>query len=180
MDIQLLCSDTVKEKISRTLAKTDIHLAEEAKIVMVERGFAVPAEKIAVVFESSDYLKAFDLLLKYAESDHSGLQVITGFSNNRYSLIPVADMYHIDAHGSEITCSTAKETYYLKNTLQYYEGTLNNRGIMRINKSQLVNIMNVREIIPWFNARLVLGMKNGTELEVSKYYAKFLRKTLIM
>ena len=83
-------------------------------------------------------------------------------------------------HGSEIKCYTEKETYYLKNNLQYYEDMLSCQGIVRINKSQLANIMNVKEIIPWFNARLVLVLKNNQELEVSKFYSKALRKTLNM
>jgi two-component system response regulator LytT len=145
---------------------------------LVERGFELPPGKLAVVFEPVDYLEAIELLSRNAESKQGGSDMVTGFSNNRYCLIPIKDINHIDAHGSDIVCHSDMDSYYLKNTLQYYEEALSAYGIMPINKSQLVNIMNVREIIPWFNAKLVLVLKNNRELEVSKLYSKALRRTL--
>lgn len=180
MDIQLCCSEQIKEKIYRIIAKTEINFSVDAKIVMVERGFEMPPGKLAIVFDSVDYVEAVELLNRNTESKQGSSDTVTGFFNNRYWLIPIKDINHIDAHGSEIVCHSDKETYYLKNTLQYYEETLSVHGIMRINKSQLVNIMNVKEIIPWFNAKLVLVLKNNQELEVSKYYSKALRRTLDM
>jgi len=178
MDIQISCSEQMKEKIHRTVTKLGANVSENAKIVMVERGFEMPPGKLAIVFDPIDYMEAFELLYNAAEPKQVGSDTVTGFSNSRYWLIPVKDINHIDANGSEITCYTDKETYYLKNNLQYYEEILSCHGIVRINKSQLVNIMNVKEIIPWFNARLVLVLKNNQELEVSKLYSKALRKTL--
>ncbi|WP_261800281.1 LytTR family DNA-binding domain-containing protein [Paenibacillus sp. PAMC21692] len=52
------------------------------------------------------------------------------------------------------------------------------KGFIRINKSQLVNLLHVKEIIPWFNSRYMLRMDNGAELEVSKMFSKKLRHTL--
>ncbi|MDD3168795.1 MAG: LytTR family DNA-binding domain-containing protein [Eubacteriales bacterium] len=178
MDIQLFCSEQIKEKINRVLAKSGINLSDDAKIVLVERGFEIPPEKLAVIFDPIDYMEAIELLNKDCELKQGGPDTITGFSNNRYRLIPIQEIYHIDARGSEIVCDSGKELYYLKNTLQYYEEFLSAQGIIRINKSQLVNLINVKEIIPWFNGRLVVVLKNNQELEVSRFYAKALRKTL--
>ena len=93
-------------------------------------------------------------------------------------MIPVTRIYYVEAGGSGMLCYTDKETYYLKSTLLFYEGLLNASGFIRINKSQVVNLMNVIEIIPWFNSRFVLLLKNGRELEVSRTYSKELRRTL--
>lgn len=178
MDIQLFCSEQIKEKMNQVLAKSGINLSDDAKIALVERGFEIPPEKLAIIFDPIDYMEAIELLNKSSESKQGGPDTITGFSNNRYRLIPIQDINHIDAHGSEIICYSEKEIYYLKNTLQYYEEALSLHGIIRINKSQLVNLMNVKEIIPWFNGRLVLVLKNNQELEVSRFYSKALRKFL--
>ena len=178
MDIQLYCSEQMKEKMNRIFAKSGINISVDAKIVLVERGFEIPPEKLVIVFDPIDYMEAIELLHKDSESKQGSQDTITGFSNNRYCLIPIKDINHIDASGSEIVCYSDKEIYYLKNTLQYYEESLSLHGIIRINKSQLVNIMNVKEIIPWFNARLVLVLKDNQELEVSRFYSKALRKIL--
>jgi len=178
MDIQLFCSEQIKEKMNRVFAKSGINLSADAKIVLVERGFEIPPEKLAIVFDPIDYMEAIELLNRDSESKQGGPDTITGFSNNRYRLIPIQVISHIDAHGSEIICYSEKEIYYLKNTLQYYEEALRVHGVIRINKSQLVNLMNVKEIIPWFNGRLVLVLKNNQELEVSRFYSKTLRRFL--
>lgn len=177
MEVQLICSDSMKEKINRILLKTQMHIDVDAKIALVERGFALPSGKIAIVFDQVDYLEAIELLEREPEYGQP-VDTITGFSNNRYSIIPLVRIDYIEANGAEILCYSDQETYYLKSTLQYYEGLLNSSGFERINKSQLVNILNVREIIPWFNSRFVLVLKNNFELEVSKNYSKKLRKTL--
>lgn len=66
----------------------------------------------------------------------------------------------------------------MKKKLYAYEQDLVNHDFFRINKSQLVNLMAVKEIIPWFNGRLVLNMGDKKELEVSKNYAKNFKNLL--
>ncbi len=179
MDVQLSCSEQITEKLTRIFSKSGVNISADAKIVLVERGFALPPEKLSVVFDPVDYMEAVELLLKHHhESKQVSPDTITGFSENRYCLIPVEEINHIDASGTEIICHTDRKHYYLKNTLQYYQEELSRHGVIRINKSQLVNILNVKEIIPWFNGRLVLVLKNKQELEVSRVYSKALRKTL--
>ncbi len=178
MDIQLFCSAQIKEKMSRIFSKSGINLSDDAKIILVERGFEIPPEKLVIIFDPIDYMDAIALLNNESELKQGVPETVTGFSKNRYSLVPIQEIYHIDAHGSEIMCYSEKELYYLKNTLQYYEETLSFHGIIRINKSQLVNLINVKEIIPWFNGRLVLVLRNKQELEVSRFYAKALKKIL--
>ncbi|MNE63625.1 Sensory transduction protein LytR [compost metagenome] len=75
---------------------------------------------------------------------------------------------------------TRSNRYSVKETLQYYENIWAVQGFIRINKSQLVNLLHVKEIIPWFNSRYVLRMDNDAELEVSKMFSKKLRHTLKM
>ena len=178
MEIQLICSDQIKEKIIRQASTSGFDIVSDAKIVLVERGHDTPPGKLAVVFDPIDYADALELLKMNHETNPISSDTITGFSNNRYVLIPIPDIHYIEAYGSGIMSHSDKETQYLKNTLQYYEELLHSRGFVRINKSQIVNMMSVKEIIPWFNARLVLVLKNNQRLEVSKLFSKSLRKSL--
>lgn len=173
----MVCSDSMKEKMDRVLSRAQINVVVDAKIALVESGCELPTGRIAVVFDPIDYIEAVELLRKEPEYGKP-VETITGFFNNRYSLIPVTRIYYVEAGGSGMLCYTDKETYYLKSTLLFYEGLLNASGFIRINKSQVVNLMNVIEIIPWFNSRFVLLLKNGRELEVSRTYSKELRRTL--
>ncbi|MNT97295.1 Sensory transduction protein LytR [compost metagenome] len=84
----------------------------------------------------------------------------------------------MEAGADGLTAYTKSNRYTVKETLQFYENLWASKGFIRINKSQLVNLLQVKEIIPWFNSRYVLRMDNNVELEVSKMFSKKLRNTL--
>ncbi len=183
MTLQLICSKTITEKLIKLCNAGDIGTTndtDKADFIMCERGLPQPEGKICITFDAIDYMESFELVKNYrASNDQSVLtDTITGFANNRYSVIGIVDIHYIEASGSEVTCYTSNSDFQLKNTLYHYEQDLLSYGIIRINKSQLVNILMVEEIVPWFNARLVLKMKDEREFEVSKHYAKSLKKTL--
>lgn len=178
MHIALSCSEALKNKLQEIAADRDLFIVDDAGIVLVEAGFHQPPGKICIVFNGDDYLEAMDLLLKGVGEDTMKSAAIAGFHNNRYVVIDVGDILYIESDGSDIRCITKTRGCFLKKTLTYYEKTLYQKGILRINKSQLVNMMNVREIVPWFNSRYVLVLENQIELEVSRVYSKALRKAL--
>ncbi len=178
MDIQIKSSDAVKAKLQKAMRKSAFNFVEDAKIVLVERGHEVEEEKISIVFDSIDYDEVAELLLYEGQSEGVEDQTIVGFSNNRYAMIGFEEIVYIEAQGTQLKCFTEDGAYSIKKTLNHYTGCLSKYGILRINKSQMVNMRNVKEIVPWFNSRLVFIMENGTELEVSKLYSKSIRKLL--
>lgn len=177
MDIQLNCSGTLKNKLEEMMAGRAINFVDDARFVLVEDGFHQPSGKICIVFRADDYLEVMELLIK--DSDETMMSsAIAGFHNNRYMVIDIGDILYIEANGNVTRCITKTQSYTLKKTLAYYEKFLHHKGFLRINKSQLANMINVREIVPWFNSRYVLVLENQDELEVSRIYSKALRKTL--
>ena len=167
-----------KKRLEKIVAGRDIHFVDDARIVLVEDGFHQPSGKICVVFQADDYLEVMDLFSKDPAEETVMPDAIAGFHSNKYMVIDFKDILYIESDGSDTRCITKTQSCILKKTLSYYEKCFYHRGILRINKSQLVNLMNVREIVPWFNSRYVLVLENQTELEVSRIYSKALRKTL--
>jgi DNA-binding LytR/AlgR family response regulator len=51
-------------------------------------------------------------------------------------------------------------------------------GFIRTHRSSLVNLQHIAEIIPWFNGsyKLILSDRQKTEILVSRYNAKDLKK----
>jgi two-component system response regulator LytT len=177
--IQLVCSSKVSEKLKVELSKYQLNQHIEYELILVERGHEVPSDKLCVVFDAIDYMDVVKLLV-------SGIQknihkdTVTGFSDNKYIVIEPKDILYLETNSDCIVAHTLSHTYSMKETLQYYETLWTERGFVRANKSQLINLMHVKEIIPWFNSRYVLRMVSGIELEVSKMYSKRLRSTLKM
>ncbi|WP_141505119.1 LytTR family DNA-binding domain-containing protein [Paenibacillus luteus] len=176
--VQLLCSNKVYEKLKRELSKYQIEIKQDSDLVLVEKGYDMPSEKLCVVFEAIDYMDVIRLLVSGVQEDLHLMNTLTGLSENKFAVIEPRDVLYLEAASDGIMAYTKSNRYSIKETLQYYENIWVVKGFMRINKSQLVNLLHVKEIIPWFNSRYVLRMDNNVELEVSKMFSKKLRITL--
>ncbi|MBP2028363.1 two-component system response regulator LytT [Acetoanaerobium pronyense] len=175
--IQLVGSKKVCEKLKVELSKYNIERDAEYELVLVERGYEIPEDKLCIVFDAIDYMTVVKLLIS-GNRNNLHKDTVTGFRENKYVLIEPKDILFVEVNSDCIVAHTILHEYSMKETLQYYEMLWSEKGFIRANKSQLINLLHVKEIIPWFNSRYVLKMANGAELEVSKMYSKILRNTL--
>ncbi|MBD8497899.1 LytTR family DNA-binding domain-containing protein [Paenibacillus arenosi] len=176
--VQLLCSNKVCEKLKQELSKYQIEVEQHSDLVLVEKGFELPTEKICIVFDAIEYMDVVKLLVSGIREEMHMTHRFTGLSDNKFAVIEPRDVRYVEAGPDGIMAYTKSNKYSIKETLQYYENVWVVKGFIRINKSQLVNLLHVKEIIPWFNSRYVLRMDNDKELEVSKMFSKKLRNTL--
>ena len=176
--VQLLCSNKVYEKMKQELAKYQIDIKQDSDLVLVEKGYDLPSGKLSVVFEAIDYMDVIKLLVSGIRADTHYMNTLTGLSDNKFVVIEPKDVLYLEAGSDGIMAYIKSNRYSIKESLQYYENLWGVKGFIRINKSQLVNLLHVKEIIPWFNSRYVLRMDNNVDLEVSKMYSKKLRNTL--
>lgn len=130
------------------------------------------------MFDSMDYMDVIQLLTSGLTGEFQLKSTITGFSDNKYYVLEPERVLYIEVIQETLYAYTMDRVFTIKNTLQYYEKLWFKWGFLRINKSQVVNLTHVSEIIPWFNSRYVLKLSNKHEFEVSKLYAKALRHTL--
>lgn len=178
--VELVCSNRIYEKLERELAKYGIEISAEGGWALVERGYELPREKLCIVFDGIDYMDVVKLAVSGVRQATSATDTLTGLSDNKFAVLEPKEVFYLEAGEGGILAYTGSRRYSIKETLQYYELSWAAKGFIRINKSQLVNLLHVKEIIPWFNSRYVLRMNNGAELEVSKMYSKKLRTTLNM
>ncbi len=176
--VQLLCSNKVHEKLRQELSKYQIDIKEDSELVLVEHGYDLPSGKLSVVFDAVDYMDVVKLLVSGVQEERRYMHTLTGLSDNKFAVIEPRDVIYLEASGDGVMAYTESKPYRIKETLHYYESIWAAQGYIRINKSQLVNLLRVKEIIPWFNSRYVLRMDNNAELEVSKMFSKKLRNTL--
>lgn len=176
--VQLLCSNKVYDKLKQELSKYQIEINPDSDLALVERGYDMPSGKLGVVFDAIDYMDVIKLLVSGVREDMHLTNTLTGLSDNKFAVIEPRDVLYLEAGSDGLMAFTKSNRYSIKETLQYYENIWAAKGFIRINKSQLVHLLHVKEIIPWFNSRYVLRMDNNAELEVSKMFSKKLRNTL--
>lgn len=97
-------------------------------------------------------------------------------------IIPTSPERIIFAQADEgsVHVHTATERYRSRSTLTELENKLGRHGFVRVHRSFLVNTNHVLEAIPWFNGsfRLTMDDRNRTEIMVSRYHAKDLKRSL--
>ena len=76
----------------------------------------------------------------------------------------------VESYGHDIILHTIDKQYSIKDKLFEIEGMFEDRGLIRINKSQIINRSMIKEIRPAFNSKLTLLMKNGVLVDVTRSY----------
>lgn len=92
--------------------------------------------------------------------------------------IPVTDILYISANTPYINLHLAHKTYLHSDTLRAISERLHPAQFVRIHKSLIVNIRQVRSYRSRLNGDYDLTLENGAELRVSRHYAAYFKKCL--
>ena len=136
-------------------------------------------------YNALDYLlkpinqKRFDLAIAKAQQQWEGKKeheekTLTGASQifikdgERCWLVKVRDISHFEIVGNYTRVFFDSERPLLYKSLNQIEEKLPEEHFFRVNRQQLVNTNFIVNVVPWFNGKLKLTMKNGDEIEVSR------------
>lgn len=182
MKIGLRCSSTKKTILMELLSARGITIQEKASVYVVEAGCDIPTDGISVIFQANHLDNLMELLEKLVSNQDNELKTVIGRSpTDSYEIIPLERVYYFEARGNNVFCAMDNQEYRVKEKLYELESKLPKNSFLRVGKSFIVNIYNVKEIIPWFGRRLVLKfIGSKVEIEVSKNYVKNLKEFLGM
>ncbi|NKI33256.1 LytR/AlgR family response regulator transcription factor [Croceivirga thetidis] len=83
-------------------------------------------------------------------------------------LVRIGEISHFEIVGNYSRVFFADEKPMLYKSLNQIEEKLPEEYFFRANRQQIVNTNYISEVVPWFNGKLKLTMKNGDEVEVSR------------
>ncbi len=83
-------------------------------------------------------------------------------------LVKVGDISHFEIVGNYTRVFFDKKKPLLYKSLNQVEEKLPEQSFFRANRQQIVNTNFIENVVPWFNGKLKLQMKNGEEMEVSR------------
>ncbi len=170
MKFDLMCKENIKGIIEELLRSKGVEVSEESKYLLSDKG---KSDKLEINFNFEN----LDILLEFAE-EVSGVmkknkKSIVGKREDKFEILKNSEIIYFEAEGNNVYSKTTKGIYKIKEKLFEIEERLGEEGFIRINKSCVVNVVNVREIIPWFNSKLLLKFEGSeTEQEVSRAYIK--------
>lgn len=99
-------------------------------------------------------------------------------SSGRVVFIKVEDIGWIDAAGNYVRLHTAKESHMLRETMGRLEARLDPQKFLRIHRSTIVNIEEIRELQQQFHGDYLVVLKNGQRLTLSRSYREKIQELL--
>lgn len=112
-------------------------------------------------------------------------EIKTPFSNkvpvptrDRYKLIDFEDILCVEVEDRSVRLHTAEHSYLLNHTLDSFEKKLPSEQFFRVNRSAIVSLNHVEEIIIWFGNRFKIVLTNGKEVISSREKSKIIKQVL--
>lgn len=97
---------------------------------------------------------------------------------DRYLLIDFDDIICIEVEDRNTVLYTGKDSHTMNHTLEYFETKLPSEKFFRVNRSSLIGLGHVKEIVIWFGNRFKIIMTNGREVVSSRERSRILRDVL--
>ena len=86
--------------------------------------------------------------------------------------VAAEDVTHLESADNYVKVHTAGRTHLLRQTLQSLEAQLDPKAFVRIHRTCLVNQRCIEKLQPWFHGDVVVVLKDGTKLALSRNYRK--------
>jgi len=85
----------------------------------------------------------------------------------------------LEARGKDVCAHLEGKTQLFRDTLSNLEDRLDPGRFMRLHRSYIVNLDFIKEVQRWFNHELLVILKDGTKLQVSRNACEKLKKALL-
>src|SRR5690348_15815957 len=120
------------------------------------------------------------LLKRLEENRKEYLRQIPDHAGKRILLVGIDEVHWFGVEYRLVYAHTAERAFMTNFTLRELEERLDPELFFRAHKASLVNMRQVKEIVPWFGGRFKLVMKDpaSTEVGVSRAQARLLRTRL--
>ena len=99
-------------------------------------------------------------------------------THDRYLLIDFKDVVSIEVEDRQTVMYACGKTYDLSQTLDHLEKKLPSDSFLRVNRSAVIGLNHVKEIVIWFGNRFKIILDDGREVVSSREKSKILKQVL--
>ncbi len=103
-------------------------------------------------------------------------EIILGKKGDRQFKIPLLDIYYIESQDEQTIVFTKNDSFIVPPKL--YEIEAWGDPFVRVNKSTIINLHNLKSFRPLFNSKLEAMLDNGDLIEISRMYVKSIKTKL--
>lgn len=109
-------------------------------------------------------------LLNEIKKDKKPIERIMVNVGSKYSFVNISEILFVSAAEKYVELNTAKGKYLLRQTMNNLEEELDQNKFVRIHRSYIINIEQIKEIQPWSHGDYIVLLKNGEKLSMSRRY----------
>lgn len=117
-----------------------------------------------------DLGEKLNLLLKELNGRPKYAERLLVNAGERAFLLAVGKIDWIEAARNYVNLHVGRESYLLRSTIEGLSQKLDPSKFLRANRSQIVNVENIRELQPWFHGEYKIILNDGTEVSWSRRY----------
>jgi len=99
--------------------------------------------------------------------------------SNKMVNVPVKDIMYFEASGDYTVLHTTEDEYLSSKTLTSWGNLLDPNTFVRIHRSTIINFNHLSEVEKHFKGGLIVTMKNGKHLPVSRTYVSNIKNRLV-
>ena len=131
-----------------------------------------------ILSETNPPAKSLKNLIEYVKDQQETLSRIAVRTGSRIDIIPVDDVIYLEAQDDYVQIHTPDRTFLKESTMNYFETHLEPKDFVRIHRSFIVRIEQIKKIEAWKKDSHLLILKNNTKLAISKSGYKKLKDAL--
>jgi len=122
--------------------------------------------------------KAYQQLLSHVRKNRPPVERILIESAGHVTILRAEQIDWAESAGNYVKIHAGKEQYLVRKTMKELLEELSPKQFVRIHRTILVNIEQIKEIQPYFHGDAVVVLRNGTKLKVSRSRRKILDRAL--
>ena len=130
--------------------------------------------------QTQELHERMEVLLANVRPEPRNAERIAIKSNGRIVFLRLADVDWAEAADNYVNLHVGSESYLFRETMNALEARLSTKRFVRISRSAIVNIEQIKELQPMPHGEYEVVLQNGTKLTLSRGYREKLRGLSLM
>lgn len=118
--------------------------------------------------DKTSTIVATEQVLKDAAKHPAQAERIVVKNGTKITIIPVQDIHYLEAADDYVKIMTASGSFLKKQTLRFFEDTLNSSSFVRTHRSFMVRVQEITRIDPYEKENHVAVLRSGVKIPVSR------------
>lgn len=148
----------------------EVHALDYVLKPVEARRLSIAVERArSVLQQRPDDMPHIDRPIKGRVIVHTGKRAI---------ILKISDIDWIEAAGNYVKIHASGVAHTVRESLASLEEIVKDEPFARIHRSAIVNVDSVKELKPWFSGEMIVVMRDGTELRLSRSYRRVFQQRL--